>query len=186
MILSDLSIKLAIGAGAIEIDPFNPDQINPASYDLTLGDSVTYYKCFLEGDTSHVLDSKYRQETETFRINKDRGIVLMPKMGYLMHTRERVWTNTYVPVVDGKSSLGRLFVQIHSTAGFGDPGYNGQYTLEMIVQHPVRLYPGMRIAQIRFHTIVGEVENTYDKTGHYTDGYALGAVGSQAYKQFNK
>jgi dCTP deaminase len=101
-----------------------------------------------------------------------------------MHTRERIWTEKFVPIVDGKSSIGRLFIQIHATAGYGDPGYDGEYTLEVIVQHPVRVYAGMRIGQIRFHTLEGEVEKTYKVTGSYKDEAAQGAVASKAWRQF--
>lgn len=82
------------------------------------------------------------------------------------------------------SSIGRLFLQVHATAGYGDPGFDGQFTLEVIVQHPIRVYPGMRICQIRFQDMNGWVERAYDKTGHYTGEAAQGAVPSQAWRQF--
>ena len=111
------------------------------------------------------------------------GVVLRPGNGYLLHTHERVHTNKYVPVLDGKSSVARLFVGIHVTAGFGDPGYNGQWTLEVTTVYPVRLYAGMRIAQMRFHTIVGETK-LYQ--GNYCGEASTGAVPSRAWKMFQK
>jgi dCTP deaminase len=203
-ILTDKIILAAIEAGTIKIDPFNHQQLNPVSYDVTLGDQVTLYRrwvLYSEGGAStpdgryghavyprgdSVLDAKEEPETVSFQIDPEKGWLLRPGIGYLMHTRERIWTERYVPILDGKSSIGRLFIQIHATAGFGDPGFDGQYTLEVIAQHPVRVYPGMRIGQIRFHTMHGEVSKTYDKVGHYTGKAAQGAVGSQAWRQFKK
>ena len=203
-ILSDEAIKRAVEEGSIRIDPYNPAQVNPASYDLTLGDEVTVYRHWVSHTQDEYLvdgrrdgldltpfvrggaffDVKKEPETVSFKMTPEYGWALKPGIGYLMHTRERIWTEKYVPIVDGKSSLGRLFVQIHATAGFGDPGFDGQYTLEVIVQHPIRLYPGMRIGQIRFHTVSGEIGKPYNQVGHYRDGAARGAVGSQAWKQF--
>ncbi len=101
-----------------------------------------------------------------------------------MHTEERIHTNVYVPVLDGKSTIGRLFVSIHETAGFGDVGFNGQFTLEVTCTHPVILYPGMRIGQIRFHTVCGEVGKAYDQTGKYKGELAEGPVPSQSHRMF--
>jgi dCTP deaminase len=117
-----------------------------------------------------------------WEMTEEKGWVLQPGIGYLMHTEECIYTKKYVPVLDGKSSIGRLFVQIHITAGFGDPNYFGQYTLEVVAHHPIRIFPGMRIAQIRFHTIAGHVKNMYE--GNYKGASARGAVASRAWKQF--
>ena len=228
-ILSDCAITAAIEAGRIRITPYRSEQLNPVSYDLTLGDGVAVYedcvavggpldgrdlisssdvkleyprRFFTEGaatrarlglppavsphDLNDVLDVKVEPRVRRFTIGPE-GWVCKPGVGYLMHTAERVWTDRYVvPVLDGKSSIGRLFVQIHVTAGFGDPGFDGQYTLEVVVTHPVRLYAGMRIGQMRFHTIEGEVGRTYDKTGHYVGALAEGPVPSQAWRQFEE
>ena len=100
-----------------------------------------------------------------------------------MHTRERVGTEKFVPIIDGKSSIGRLFVFCHVTAGFGDVGFFGQYTLEVLTVHPVILYAGMRICQIRFQSIAGEFD--FYK-GHYRNETAQGAVPSHAYEQFEE
>jgi len=143
-----------------------------------------------EGDKEPgVLDAKEIPSTIDYEINPDKGWLLKPGIGYLMHTKERVRTMKYNPILDGKSSIGRLFIQVHATAGYGDPGFDGQYTLEVIVQHPVRVYPGMRICQIRFQTLFtdGPEEGpmrTYDAIGNYTAEKARGPVASQAYKQF--
>ena len=195
-ILADSEIRRAIACGDIEIDPFEPSHVNPVSVDLTLGDEVLVYKKWAHAQghyaealdrnvnhssDRHIIDVKEEPETIQFRI-PGQGLILRPGVGYLMHTRERVITKKYVPVLDGKSSIGRLFVFIHVTAGFGDPGFDGQYTLEVVPIHPLRIYAGMRIAQMRFHTICGEVEKPY--AGNYTGDDARGPVASKAYKQF--
>ena len=199
-ILSDGEIRRAVACGDIEIDPFVPEHVNPVSVDLTLGDEVLVYRRWVTPYMTNVgigpeerLGGPFRQpydylsvkeEPETIRLkmHEQRGYTLRPGIGYLMHTRERIFTRKYVPVLDGKSSLGRLFLSVHETAGFGDPGFNGQYTLEVTVVHPLRVYPGMRIAQMRFHTICGEVEKQY--AGNYVGEAARGPVASKAYRQF--
>ncbi len=173
MILSDTEIQRAISSGVIEIDPFVPEHVNPVSVDLTLGDEVLFYV--------GVLDVRKKPKTRELRIPPG-GIMLQPGTGYLMHTVERVHTRKYVPVLDGKSFIGRLFMSVHETAGFGDPGFDGQYTLEVTVTHPLRVYAGMRIAQMRFHTIMGDVEKPY--AGNYVGEGSRGPVASRAYRQF--
>jgi dCTP deaminase len=83
-------------------------------------------------------------------------------------------------VLDGKSSLGRLGVSVHATAGFGDPGFDGQWTLEVTCVLPVRLYAGMRVAQVRFHAVQGEVQQY---AGNYVE-HATGPVASRSWRQF--
>ena len=201
-ILTDLAIREAVDKGDIAIDPFDARQLNPASYDLRLGDGVAVYDAWVKADwvrdatgvmrpaydeplaaKDRVLDAKDEPRIDRFQIGSD-GIVLRPDVGYLMHTAERIATKRFVPVLDGKSSLARLFVSVHETAGYGDAGYDGQYTLEVTVKHPIRLYAGMRIAQIRFHTMHGEVGKLY--SGNYTGETSRGAVASRAWKQFEK
>lgn len=186
-VLSGREIELQVRQGEIVIDPFTSNQINPASYDLTLGNEVRIYSevaslDLLDKLNLRYLDSKRDNPTESYSIGPE-GWLLRPGIGYLMHTSERVGTKKFVPVLDGKSSIGRLFIQIHATAGYGDPNFFGQYTLEVIAQHPVVVYAGMRIAQIRFHTIVGEPE-LY--CGNYTGDSAKGAIPSRSWRQFDK
>lgn len=126
-------------------------------------------------------DTKTELVVRRYKIDPELGWVLNPGVGYLMHTAERVSTNKYVPILDGKSSIGRLFIQVHVTAGFGDPGFSGQYTLEVTSEFPVRVYPGMRICQMRFHVMEGDVVS-YQKSGSYTGKLASGPVASMAHK----
>jgi dCTP deaminase len=204
MILSGPEILSQIEKGRITIDPFNPAHVNPASVDLTLGSEVAVYHQVTSRESgwanvaaehggvsngsrvlpyrsSPPLDTKKPLSVRRYTIDPEQGWTLNPGVGYLMHTTERVGTNDFVPILDGKSSIGRLFIKVHETAGFGDPGFNGQYTLEVTAQFPVIVYPGMRICQIRFHAIQGEVRN-YQNNGSYTGELASGPIPSQAYR----
>ena len=201
MIITGPEIKEQIEQRHIDIDPFDESCINPASIDLTLGSTVSVYNAWVstgyefEHAPSHfdgsyiqrtlnVIDIKKQADLQTFKIHEDLGWVLKPDILYLMHTRERVHTKRYVPVLDGKSSIGRLGIVIHLTAGYGDPGFDGQYTLEVTVVHAIRIYAGMRFCQMRFHTCAGDLLD-YQDTGHYKGLAAQGPVASQAYKQFS-
>lgn len=210
MILSGNEIRRQVQAGRIEITPFQPDHvndevvtpefINPASVDLTLGDEIGVYADWVDipfkpgaaapnfvedGRFFRALDRIYDIKTKPnlvkFKIDREKGWVLRPGIGYLAHTVERVKTDFFVPVLDGKSSIGRLFVKIHETAGYGDPHFNGQYTLEVTAMHPIRVYPDIRFCQIRFHAIQGDV-TPYE--GNYTGDDARGPVASKAWRQF--
>jgi len=192
MILAGTEIGKEVEAGNIVIDPYEPKHLNPASIDLTLGREVAVYEDAVylddpnqvrpDGTGIRVFGTRVIDVREPPRVRKfkmtGQGWVVNPGVAYLMHTAERVTTDKYVPIVDGKSSLGRLFLSVHQTAGFGDPGYNGQYTLEVTSLFPVRLYPGMRICQMRFHTILGTPVN-YRDVGHYVGDKARGAVASE-------
>lgn len=204
MILSGPEILNQIEQGRINIDPFNEAHVNPASVDLTLGTEVAVYHQFSSREpgpanlldehqgvsrgakilpyrSAPPLDTKQKPIIRRYTIDPEMGWVLNPGVGYLMHTAEKVGTNFYVPILDGKSSIGRLFIKVHETAGFGDPGFHGQYTLEVTSQFPVIVYAGMRICQIRFHAIQGQIQN-YQSKGNYTGSMAVGPVVSQAWK----
>ncbi len=206
MILSGPTIAGAVHVGKIAIDPYDPGLINPASYDLTLGDELRVYVTSgadrsREGNVVRswtelplpppCLDSKQpnssylaRLSPEGFRVGSSAD---RPRV-FLMHTRERICTHKYVPVIDGKSSLGRLGLVIHATAGYGDPGFDGQYTLEVVaLGEGVILYPGMRIAQVRFHQLEqGAHSYGYEVHGHYVGEASMGPVASRSYKQFDR
>lgn len=139
--------------GSIVIEPFDPDCVGPNSYDVHLGDKLMVY-------TDVILDAKQENRTRTITIPED-GIVLQPGQLYLGKTVE--WTSSpgFVPMYEGRSSLGRLGVSSHITAGFGDIGFEGNWTLEISVVQPVRIYPGMRIGQLYWHKPVGEITSTY-------------------------
>jgi dCTP deaminase len=177
MILTGPAIREQVELGNIEIDPFVPEHVNPASVDLTLGEEVAVY------ERDSFLDSKLEYGVQRWKISDDGSITLMPGQLYLMHTVERVRADKFVGVLDGKSSLARLGVVIHLTAGYIDPGFDGNFTLEVTCVVPVRLYAGMRVCQIRFHTLYGEVES-YQERGNYVGERATGPVPSQSWRQF--
>ncbi len=195
-ILTGREIARQVKLGKVVIDPYRPEHVNPASYDVTLGETVKVYENVVStyrdwkkvtGEMLHpiggVLDMAKEQPTRELKMDPERGMVLMPGVGYLMHTKERVWTDSYVPVLDGKSSLGRLFVIVHATAGYIDPGFDGQVTHEVTVTHPVRVYPGVRIGQLRFHTLVGSLTSYADHNSAYKGVHAEGPVASRSFKQ---
>lgn len=177
MILTGPEIRRQVELGKIGISNFNPRQLNPASYDVRLGNKIFVY----DRQGSQVLDSRIPQPG---RVTTFESIVIHPGRLYLMHTEEVIHTNYFEPTVDGKSSIGRIGVMVHVTAGYGEPGFRGQYTLEVsTLAHPVRLYAGMRIAQMRFTVLQGEIE-LYK--GNYVEEASMGPVPSMSWKQFDQ
>lgn len=153
MILSDQQIEKAIADGEIVIKPYNKDCLGSNSYDVHLGDTIgRYFGC---------LDAKKETELAMMKI-PDEGIVLLPRILYLAATLEYTESHKHVPFLDGKSSTGRLGIRIHATAGKGDVGFCNYWTLEIDVVEPVRVYAGMPIGQLFFHTC-GEVRTPYNK-----------------------
>lgn len=187
-----------IEAGNISISDFNKDNINPNSYDVTLGTTLRLYKDTYSRVTSHTgvdylaplflsdgtsyLDPKRPRETEELAIPPE-GLILWPGVMYLGHTEEAVYSEKYIPVLEGKSSIARLFMQIHMTAGFGDTGFNGQFTLEIATLYPCKVYPRMKIGQLSFTVPVGETLS-YSKTGKYVGKDARGAVATKYHENF--
>lgn len=174
MILSGRKIFEEVNAGNIAISDFDPKRLNPNSYNLRLHDELMLY--------SHgILDMKKPNEYSLIKIPK-RGLTLLPGVLYLGRTMERTRTDCYVPMLEGRSSVGRLGIYIHVTAGFGDVGFDGFWTLEISCVQPVIIYPGVEICQIYYHTIDGE----YDK---YLSGKYQGNTGiqpSRMWMDFNK
>lgn len=164
MILSDTAILEAIHRGTISIEPFEPQQLGGNSYDVRLS---KYFATYF-GD----LDCKAPPGVNRFVID-DNGLWLEPSEFYLASTMEQTKTLEHVPYLDGKSSVGRMGISIHVTAGRGDVGFHGHWTMEITVKKRVKVYPGMPIAQVTFHTVEGHVMRRYDsKLGaKYSDAY---------------
>ena len=154
MILSDKRILEEIEKGTIIIEPFDRKGLGTNSYDVHLGKYLANY-------TSRVLDAKTHNEIEHFEIPKD-GFVLQPNLLYLGVTMEYTETHAHVPFLEGKSSTGRLGIDIHATAGKGDVGFCNTWTLEISVAQPVRIYAGMPIGQLIYFVVEGEVEVMYN------------------------
>lgn len=174
MILSGLEIKRQIALGNIEITPFEEKQLNPNSCNLRLHDELLV--C-----SDEVLDMRLPPKTESLRIPAE-GFVLHPGRLYLGRTFEYTRTQKYVPMLEGRSSVGRLGIYIHVTAGFGDVGFAGYWTLEIQCVQPVRIYPMVEICQIYYHTIEGEY--TLYSGGKYQNN--KGIQPSMMYKDFEK
>ncbi len=155
MILSDKKILEAIERGEIVIEPFSRECLGTNSYDVHLGKWLATYK-------DAVLDARQHNEIEHFVI-PDEGYVLQPNTLYLGVTQEYTETHTTVPFLEGKSSVGRLGIDIHATAGKGDVGFCNHWTLEISVSMPVRVYAGMPIGQLIYFHVDGDIENYYNK-----------------------
>ena len=149
MILSGEQIRSRLGS-SIFIDPFYEENLNPNSYNLTLHDELLIYE-------EVVLDMRQVNRVRRIQI-PEGGMVLSPNQLYLGRTVERTETHELVPMVEGRSSIGRLGLFVHVTAGFGDVGFCGYWTLEMCAVQPVRIYPGVSICQMFYHEITGEIE----------------------------
>ncbi len=155
MVLSDTAILAAIREGSIVIDPFDSECLGSNSYDVHLSPHLAVYDM-------DVLDAAKRNELRHFEIPQE-GFVLQPGTLYLGSTLEYTESHKHLPYLDGKSSTGRLGICIHLTAGRGDVGFCNFWTMELSVVKPVRVYAGMPIAQLTYHTIHGQVSVTYDK-----------------------
>ena len=155
MIFSDKKILESIESRDIVIEPYRPDCLGTNSYDVHLGKWLATYK-------SKVLDAKKHNAIEEFEIPTE-GYVLKPGMLYLGVTEEYTETHNAVPFLEGKSSTGRLGIDIHATAGKGDVGFCNHWTLEISVALPVRIYAGMPIGQLIYFQVEGEINNFYNK-----------------------
>lgn len=155
MILTDKRILDEMEKGTILIEPYRPDCLGTNSYDVHLGRYLAVYK-------DHILDAKKHNLIEEIII-PDEGLVIFPGTLYLGVTEEYTETHAHVPFLEGKSSVGRLGIDIHATAGKGDVGFCNTWTLEVSCTQPVRIYYGMPIGQLIYFEVVGEIENYYNK-----------------------
>jgi dCTP deaminase len=171
MILSGKEIHKRLDNDII-IDPFNQNQLGPNSYNLRLHPSLMVYN-------EVVLDMKKNHKVNHLTIPSE-GLMLQPGQLYLGRTVEYTKTESLVPMLEGRSSTGRLGLFIHITAGFGDVGFSGFWTLEMYCVLPVRIYPNVEVCQIFYHTIEGDIS-------HYKGKYQnnSGVQPSLLYKEFD-
>ena len=171
MILSGIEIKKKLGKEII-IEPFNEKQLNPNSYNLKLHNELLVYD-------ETILDMKKENKVKKIIIPKE-GLILEPGKLYLGRTVEHTTTDKYVPMLEGRSSIGRLGLFIHVTAGFGDVGFSGYWTLEIFCVQPIRIYSGVELCQIYYHSIEGDYA-TYN-SGKYQNNE--GVQPSLLYKDF--
>jgi dCTP deaminase len=154
MILTGPEIQKQLG-GNILIEPFCQSRLNPNSYNLSLHDELLTYE-------EVVLDMKQPNRVRRMQIPEE-GLVLNPHQLYLARTVEYTETRNLVPMIEGRSSVGRLGLFVHVTAGFGDVGFCGYWTLEIFASQPIRIYAGVAICQIFYHQVVGDIRE-YDST----------------------
>ncbi len=171
MILSGKEIQKHLG-NEIIIDPFQQDHLNPNSYNLTLHNELLVYE-------NRVLDMASENSSRRIAIPPE-GLLLESNRLYLGRTVEFTATEKFVPMLEGRSSIGRLGLFVHITAGFGDVGFRGYWTLEIFCIQPIRIYAGVQICQVYYHTIEGDYE-TYAK-GKYQDN--RGIQHSLLYREF--
>ena len=155
MIFTDKKIQASIESGDIVIEPFRPDCLGTNSYDVHLGKYLATYN-------DAVLDARRHNQITHFEIPTE-GYVLLPNKLYLGVTEEYTETHNSVPFLEGKSSTGRLGIDIHATAGKGDVGFCNHWTLEISVALPVRVYAGMPIGQLIYFAVDGEIEHFYNR-----------------------
>lgn len=163
MILSGREIKNKQGK-EIVIEPFNEKQLNPNSYNLKLHNELLVYE-------EEILDMKKENKAKKIIIPED-GLLLEPRKLYLGRTVEYTATDNYVPMLEGRSSVGRLGLFIHVTAGFGDVGFRGYWTLEIFCVQPIKIYPGVELCQIYYHSVEGDCDK-------YTSGKYQNNTGVQ-------
>jgi len=173
MILSGLEIKNRINSD-IKIEPYSERQLNPNSYNLKLHNELLVYD-------ENVLDMRKPNTAHMITIPED-GLLLTPGKLYLGRTMEYTATENLVPMLEGRSSVGRLGLFIHVTAGFGDVGFKGFWTLEIHCVQPIIIYPYVEICQIYYHTLEGAHEEY--KSGKYQNN--VGIQPSLLYKDFEK
>jgi dCTP deaminase len=189
MILSDQEILAAMDRGEIRIEPFSLDQLGGNSYDVRLSSTLRVHttittvdaamngigtnkdldvgdelRAILYDHSRIALDEDLDMKVEPGTIDveiPDNGILLLPGIVYLGSTVEYTETHRHVPYLDGRSSVGRLGVSIHVTAGRGDVGFCNHWTMEIWVVQPVRIYPHVRIGQLTYHSVLGDVTRGY-------------------------
>jgi dCTP deaminase len=164
------------GYRRIVIDPWNPEQLNPNSYDLTLGDTLMIY-------TEDQLDVRIQPKHVPMFIPVG-GIVLQPGVLYLGCSKEYTESHYLVPMINGKSSLARLGISVHQTGGFGDIGFCGRWTLEITTVMRVRIFPGMRFAQLCWFMPDGLVEQKY--SGRYQGSKGDRPVPSRMFRDWGE
>lgn len=177
MILSDEKILKKIKKGSIKIEPFDESNLGSNSYDVHLS---KHLGCYARKN----LDAKKHNKIREIIISEE-GITLYPGILYLGSTVEYTETHEHVPFIEGKSSTGRLGISIHATAGKGDVGFCGHWTLEITVAQPVRVYADMPIGQLIYFPVSGKVKNSYDKkkSAKYS-GQGAKPVESMMWKNF--
>lgn len=162
--------------GRIIIEPFDLDHLQPNGYDLTLGTTLLIYE-------DRCLDMKKEPKTLRRDIGPE-GRWLTAGQLYLGVTNECAGSDFYVPSIEGRSSVARLGLQMHIAAGLGDLHFKGRWTLEIVATQPTKVYAGVRVAQVFFETVEGEIKTRY--AGKYSKDVGAVPTASRLYRDFEK
>lgn len=173
-ILTSDMIRQEVNAGRIHIENFTEESLNPNSYNLTLGNTITVY------NSIRLIDLKDKStfsgdHVSTLKLD-DEGIILRPGYIYLIPTAEEIGSQYYEPIFTGRSSAGRLGISIHQEAGFGDIGYYGHMTHQIKVTFPTKIYPGLSLAQVYWLSPCGIIDKPYNGRYMNDNGYASKGV----------
>lgn len=186
--LVDGDIIAARERGDIVITPWDSDALGTNSYDVHLSSQMLVYRQELdEWNRPLPLDCRVRRDTDTISIPPE-GYVLRPGVLYLASTIEYTESLAHLPTINGKSSLGRLGLSVHVTAGTGDVGFCGHWTLELHVIEPLRIYADMPVAQLLWDTITNEPDVPYyaKSSAKYRGASKPGPQASEMAKNFDK
>jgi deoxycytidine triphosphate deaminase len=173
MILTGSEIYNEVKSGRIHISSFVEENLNPNSYNFRLGNKLKIYQ-------NKILDSADENPYKEIVIPKS-GIILQPNQLYLGHTIEEMGSDYYAPTMQARSSVGRLGLFIYLNSGLGDIGFKKQWTLELYVIHPLKVYPGMKVGQMLFWRPQGKI-SLYN--GKYKN--SVGPQTSQIWRDFSK
>ena len=168
------SILRLVREKRIVIEPFNPDHLNPNSYNLTLAPKLLWYP------GKAPLDLKSRRDPSTIFV-PEHGLVLQPNELYLGCSNEYTESHDHIPMINGRSSLARLGVSVHQTGGFGDIGFKGNWTLEITVIKPVKIYPDIQFAQLCWFRPDGLVDQLYQ--GKYQNSRTANPIESRLHRE---
>jgi len=193
-ILIKKEIKAARKSGAIIIEPYTKKNVSVNSVDATLSKYLLTYEpvdvMFSDEFDSYIvvrkkptafIDMRKKNPVYQLEIPED-GIILIPGILYLGSTVEQIGSTVFVPMYEGRSSMARLGIQSHISAGFGDMGFVSNWTLEITVVHPVKFYPGVRIGQVYFHKTAVSAKGKDLYHGKYNK--QSGPQSSKSYKDF--
>ncbi|WP_104086192.1 dCTP deaminase [Arthrobacter sp. GMC3] len=188
MLISDRDIRAEIDAKRIVLDPYDPSMVQPSSVDVRMD---RFFRLFDNHRYAHIDPSEEQPDlTRLVEVDANEPFVLHPGEFVLSSTYETVTLpDNLAARLEGKSSLGRLGLVTHSTAGFIDPGFSGHITLELsnVATLPIKLWPGMKIGQLCFFQLSSPAENPYG-TGPYLNRYQgqRGPTASRSFQNFHK
>ena len=184
--------------GRIIIEPFIEENIGPNSIDVTLSNKLlTYVKCEIHKDENGInyvkklSDSRGESFLDMASDNRiyeleipDDGLVLIPGILYLGSTNEKAGSDYYIPMYEGRSSMARLGIQSHLSAGFGDIFFKSNWTLEITVVHPTKIYPNTRFGQVYFHEVNEDARKQLISSEKYYKGKYTNQPGPQKSKSY--